>query len=339
MGANRDPGVVVRLLAPALRYLDRLGHDVPEVLTEVGLAPDLLTQPDGLVAADRFADLLESAVELTGDADFGLHAGEHFRPGDYGLLEVMIGQAKGDEMRQLVNRFHPLLGGSDREPLAMRDGVIVFTATDPDKPQTRTMTEYSLVCGLALARLLLRRHGIASWASFTHPQPADVSEHQRVLSCELRFDQAENAVAFPPWTPPDVSDAIDHSLASWMVAEATTRMQQLGADATTADRVRTVLLAASGEGFSAPSVAYQLAVSERTLRRQLEAEDTTFVLVRDEVRQAEAERLLASSEDQSVVAIAVHLGFGDASGFHRAFKRWTGSTPAAYRQQHREVGR
>ncbi len=332
MSAGPQDQLAARLLAPALRYLDRLGHESRSVLASVGLDADIMTDPDRLIPDSMIAEVLERGVELTDDTDFGLRAGEHFRPGDYGLLELIVGQA-GDAQMMIaqVNHYHPLLGGPERPPLEERGDLVVFIVTDPGRVRDRTSAEYSLVSALGLARLMLRRYNVVSWASFVHPRPDDVREHQRIFASELRFGAEENALAFPAGVAPEFSTAIDHSVATWLAEEAESRLERFAGGNTTTDRVRTVLHAAPGGGYSVAAVAYQLAVSERTLRRQLEAEGTSFVAVRDEVRRVEAMRLL-SGTDQSVLAIALQLGFSDASGLHRQFKLWTGTTPGAYRE-------
>jgi AraC-like DNA-binding protein len=77
------------------------------------------------------------------------------------------------------------------------------------------------------------------------------------------------------------------------------------------------------------SVARQLVMSPRTLRRRLEAEGTSYRALVDEVRQALAEEMLATGA-LTVEDVAIRLGYAEASSFIYAFKRWKGTTPAAY---------
>ena len=68
----------------------------------------------------------------------------------------------------------------------------------------------------------------------------------------------------------------------------------------------------------------------RTLGRQLSEEGTTFLKIKDELRQKIALRMLRESS-QSIEAISEEVGFTSLTAFYRAFKSWTGSTPRAYR--------
>jgi AraC-like DNA-binding protein len=72
-------------------------------------------------------------------------------------------------------------------------------------------------------------------------------------------------------------------------------------------------------------------VSERTLRRRLQAQDTRFRALRDSTRDERARDLLAQTS-MTVAEVAAAVGYADARAFRRAFKRWTGVLPAAYRQ-------
>lgn len=83
------------------------------------------------------------------------------------------------------------------------------------------------------------------------------------------------------------------------------------------------------------TVARELAVSPRTLRRKLAEEGTHFQALVDMFRQSQARQLLLTS-NESVEQLAVRLGYGDASSFVHAFKRWTGKTPGQFRRGEQE---
>lgn len=77
-------------------------------------------------------------------------------------------------------------------------------------------------------------------------------------------------------------------------------------------------------------LAQQVNVSDRTLRRRLEARDTNYRALRDEARLERARDLLAHTT-QTIAEVALALGYADARSFRRAFKRWTGQLPTAMR--------
>jgi AraC-like DNA-binding protein len=101
-----------------------------------------------------------------------------------------------------------------------------------------------------------------------------------------------------------------------------------------ASRVRRYLLSVQPSRIPAiAAVARELGMSERSLRRHLATEGTSY---RDVVRstlETSAGRLLRDPA-RTIKQTAVALGFADAAAFSNAFKRWTGMTPGEYRRAH-----
>jgi AraC-like DNA-binding protein len=81
-------------------------------------------------------------------------------------------------------------------------------------------------------------------------------------------------------------------------------------------------------------IAAKLRMSERTLQRRLQGEGTTFAEVLSDLRRDRALHYLRDRR-LTICEVAFLLGFLDTTAFHRAFKRWTGRTPAEYRRSAR----
>lgn len=95
-------------------------------------------------------------------------------------------------------------------------------------------------------------------------------------------------------------------------------------------KVRDKLLSTAGHIPVMTSVAAELYMTPRTLRRRLEEEGTTFIQLREEVRQALAEQYL-TLQHQSIEQISDWLGYAEPTSFINAYKRWKGQTPHALR--------
>jgi len=78
------------------------------------------------------------------------------------------------------------------------------------------------------------------------------------------------------------------------------------------------------------AVAAQWGISPATLRRHLAGEGTSWQRVVDELRRDMAIALLGERR-RSIEQVAASLGYGDARSLHRAFRKWTGVPPGAYR--------
>ena len=109
------------------------------------------------------------------------------------------------------------------------------------------------------------------------------------------------------------------------------RLSELDATASTADRVRAVLLELlPGNAATIEKAAERLGLSKRTLQRRLEEEGENFRTLVNRVRESLARHYLANTT-MSGAEIAFLLGFEDPNSFYRAFQLWTGQTPDSAR--------
>jgi AraC-like DNA-binding protein len=99
-----------------------------------------------------------------------------------------------------------------------------------------------------------------------------------------------------------------------------------------AGRLRTVLITNGCRVLGLPAAAKRLGMTERSLRRRLADEGTSFRAVHDDVQTQAAIQYLRDTE-LSVEAIAEALGFSDGASYRRAFRRWTGRSPGQYRRK------
>ncbi len=97
-------------------------------------------------------------------------------------------------------------------------------------------------------------------------------------------------------------------------------------------RVRQVLRTRAERLRSADDLARHLHVSVRTLHRQIREEGSSLQALKDEARRELAMELLCRS-DRSVKQVAWTVGFRSEKSFARAFRQWTGKSPADYRRQ------
>ena len=102
-------------------------------------------------------------------------------------------------------------------------------------------------------------------------------------------------------------------------------------------RVRTLLTADPAAGHSAEALALRLHLSPRTLHRQLKDEGASLQGLKDEVRRERAMDLLHRTE-RPIKQVAYEAGFGNDKSFIRAFRHWTGLSPAEFRRQSRAPG-
>jgi AraC-like DNA-binding protein len=81
---------------------------------------------------------------------------------------------------------------------------------------------------------------------------------------------------------------------------------------------------------SLTAIAKQLGYAPRTLQRKLQEAGTSYHTLLDEMRQELSFYYLRDAQI-AVSEVAFLLGFSETSAFHRAFKRWTGTSPGEFR--------
>ena len=219
-------------------------------------------------------------------------------------------------------------------------------ATHSDDPPTLTFAHRDGPVALSppaqeytFAALVLRCRicAGASWApdavELSFAAPADVSEHRRIFACEVRFSCPAPRILLSPsaWSAP-VRGA-DPALLAVLEDHA----RRLVAELPPSDDLVSRVCAAIADELTAGEptagrIARRLAMSERTLQRRLSAQDTSFAQLLDDTRAGVA-RAHLGDPGVSLAEIAWLVGFSDQSAFTRAFRRWTGKTPGAWRAE------
>lgn len=166
--------------------------------------------------------------------------------------------------------------------------------------------------------------------TLVHDAPVDLGAHRAWLGLTPEFAARENAVIFSAadWASP--SQHANPDLHRLHLDFLTTLRDRLGDEALVAE-LKTLLVERLGSAsLDLHEVAPTLAMSPRTLQRRLTERGRSYSELVDEVRRERVEELLSVS-DASLEAIALHAGFTSSRALSRAFKRWTGSTPGAWR--------
>lgn len=306
------------------------------LLAAAGLEPQQLIDADGRIPAEIALRAWQAAAELSGDPAFGLSVVEHLRPDFLGGLGYAIhGSATlGDGLRRLARFFRVVNQHASLE--VIEDGARARLRMSVEHDVHPDELRHPIECLMSALLLVARRTTGAPIGplavAFRHAAPPDTAAHLRVFGVLPAFGQPASELALPREALALPHLAPDPALTA--VAERHLRRMQseLPAGATLAGRERRVRLEALRHAEpTLPPVPARLRTSERTLQRGLGREGTSLQALLDEVRHALSLRHLAEAKE-SIAEISFLLGFADVRAFHRAFKRWTGSTPAAYRQ-------
>jgi AraC-like DNA-binding protein len=168
--------------------------------------------------------------------------------------------------------------------------------------------------------------------NFDYPMPDYAAEYRRVFGGTERFAQPTAGIVFDRKLLEAKQLSQDAEFHKALCAQAEKRVSRLTRTATYSERVREYLLGcAPADRRNMAVVARGLGMSARSLRRRLHEEGSSYSDVAESALATLAKRLI-TDEDRSIEATAYEMGYSDPTAFHRAFKRWTGSTPTAFRQ-------
>ncbi len=169
--------------------------------------------------------------------------------------------------------------------------------------------------------------------SFLHQPIADTAPYEAFFRCPIQFggDAAWLAVSREDWNAP--IHERDEMLYGVLSDHASMLLEARPDPDDIVSKVKAQITRDLNEGEpDRATIAENLMMSERTLQRRLSERGLTFHDVVDQVRERLARKNVAG-EDLTLTEVAFLLGYSESSAFIRAFKRWTGETPRAYRKR------
>ena len=286
------------------------------------------------VAGDDYYALIERVIR-DGDPTFALRYGDSVEPSTFGAAGHAMATAHtvGEGIRRLV-RY--ILVISDTLEYDLRDSGGGAALHLLGRTSARRGIQVSNECAFAAVTSLFRQIATGrfrpSLVTFTHPAPASTAEHERWFGCPVRFASTANALHVTQRSLALRTRLGDAGLSAYLLAQLDDMHERRRARSVT-EQVRAAVADTLCDGVPTKAdVASRLGVSERTLHRRLADDGATYQAVVDAVR-LDIARSLLSDSDRPLGEVAFFTGFAGQSAFTRAFKRWTGDTPLAYRQQ------
>lgn len=330
------PNVFVRgVLSGAVQS----GVDPVQLLSAAGISAEVLQNPLARVDATRYARLVRQVWLDLEDEFMGL-ASVRSKPGTFAIMSLLAIRSRtiGGVMRRaeqfyglfdnpVVMHIEPELTGSD-EGLA----ALTLQTALPLKDPQHFFQESLLVIWHRFNSWLIGQQLLLDRVEFDYAAPEHAKEYKQIFNCPLHFDCAATRIVFQQrfLSFPVIRD--DAELREFLITSPADLLARPADNQSYLARIRSVIgrdLSASLPDFE--FVAEQLHLSPQTLRRRLREENTSYQEIKDDLRRDVAIYHL-SRPDFPINEIAYQVGFTEASTFHRAFKKWTGLTPGAYRE-------
>jgi AraC-like DNA-binding protein len=339
------PNATVSLtaLTPFVRLLEESGQDAVERASERavdafarwGLSfAQLQADPGVRLPHGLVIELHGAFMDVLGDPSASLRAGTKLQPGDYELLEYLCGSCNTlGESIACLGRYYPLLIAAELELWIEGERAEARFRIAPGLAAPDSIHEFGLASNLTMSALHVQLDGAQPplEACFAHRAPAHAALFPQLFGCPVRFECEHNALVFPVGMltqPMRTADPVLHAVLTRLAD------QELGALSDQSAFPALVRAAIEDElerGAALEAVAERLHVSPGALRSRLRQHGTTYSTLLDRLRRERARRALRQSQ-LSIAEVASSLGFAHPPAFHRAFRRWFGVTPSAFRE-------
>lgn len=294
-----------------------------------------LDAPEARLPRPQVYRCCELAMDLTGDPAFGLHWAERLTERMFAPISHLIAHcASLRQGLELLAQFFRLLSDQAAYRVIEHGELVTVECLRFEAESARAQRFNAEMMILGFWRLVhsFNVHARPERVSFAYPAPDHHSEYTRLFDGMERFDQPITGLVFDRALLNAPAPQKDDDVREALTELAARRLQRVTHRTPYAQRVRDFLVR---EGFphrtDMQSVARALDLSVRSLRRRLEAEGRPYNDILNEALAMVAKHRLHDPR-RTIQEIAYEMGFSDPSTFHRAFKRWTGTTPSAYRE-------
>ena len=321
-------------LGPIARIVEEGGGSISRVFQDVDLPFALLENPDVPVPLKEQFRVLQRAAREVGDAHFGAQLGRHVRIKNLSAFGLW------------VSRAHDLYDAIDRS----RRGLNIFlqTATVLELRETDTGARWSIefldpasegryqneLLGLGYLIDVVRCFAGRAWRPrlirTTTSDRAATGYLEQLYGANVSTGQRVSAIDFDRellWAPNMLHGTnalpLPQELGSEPVVPASSDDPEAVAAVT--------MLALLERQPRAAWVADKLGMTKRSMQRRLCEEGVTFSQLVDDVLKTRAQELVSEST-KPITEIGLELGYADTAHFSRAFKRWTGMSPRAFRK-------
>ena len=327
----RHATVKVRNAAALVDTLEELGADPAAILRRAGIEPGLFANPDNDLPYSTLGRLVGECVRETGCEAFGLRVGARTEPTAMGLTGLVSLHAS--TVREALMTLAAGLKTSDTGGAAILsesqgDASFGYVVTAPDVECADQIVDAAMAIVVNTMRSLCGPTWRPVRVRLTRDPPGDGRPFSNFFAAPVEYGAPAAAAIFEAATlDAPVRNRNPHyaEILAPLHDEAIANAQDDFVSA-----VRSVIRSRIGAGaLSRDSVCRVLGLNARSFARRLEAQGVTYSGLADQAKYEAAQSLLM--KDRRIAEIASVLGFAEQSAFTRAFKAWSGTTPARWR--------
>jgi AraC-like DNA-binding protein len=327
--------------AETIRGAQRVGIDPDVLLSSVGLTRAQVFDPQWRGDVSKLAQLVQMVWFALDDEFMGL-VGKKAKPGAFAMMtHVALQSSSLESAIRKGTLFYSLFTDGIRMSLDPDGEDMKFTVEfrHPEFDPEHYFLEFWLTIWYRLTGWLGGSLPPLKKATFAYPRPIKYfEEFKHMFRCSYEFDAANTALYFEREYLSQPIVRTREELKQFLSMAPLGFMMVPGDENSLSRRIRTMLHAQSGVPYELPSianVAEQMQMTEQTLRRRLKRESTSYRMIKEVIRRDFAVQKLMEST-VPIQEIAFQLGYSEPRAFTRAFREWTGFSPAQYRDRLQE---
>jgi AraC-like DNA-binding protein len=328
-------------IAALVKLLSEDGVPAEATLRGTSLDHEALGNVSALTSIEQYLLVCRNAIQLSRDRSLAFRLGQRLHLADYGMYGLLMLSCESvHEYFGLTTKYQllatPALAiGADTSGSQAVWSIAGESARDlPDDLRAFLIEQQ-------FAQLATHLHDVVgascrpAMAFFAYPAPTQRAFYSQYLRCPCVFDWHCNELRYPKETLAQRPYLANPLAAASLRATCDGLLADLEASLGFAGKVYRTLRHMRDPGTSMKAVASVLKMTDRTLRRRLADEGTSFSTIAHNVKYGVATQHLKESRS-SIEQIAAIAGFSDPANFRRAFIRWTSMSPAEFRRmQHR----
>lgn len=324
--------VAAGLFYPLIETVKHWGVTPEQLLGPFGLCVSDVSEPHARLPYSLHLAILERARMLAEEPAIGIFWGLQIRASVFGYLGFATTSAATlRDAIDLAVEFAPLASTADGMRLRVEGSqASIFLDENAGTGSVRDVITLARLVSLWRIGETITGREIQASAEVAFPEPGYFARFSH-LAPAVRFDRPATRALLS-------AEALDYRLvnadpmALRLAANQCAReLLSLSGGGRFVRGVRDLLWTTDGGLRSPAEVATAMHMSPRTLRRKLESQGQSLTAMLDGERRERALSLLASPQ-LSLVQISEQLGYRNVQSFERAFRRWTGTTPAAHRR-------
>jgi AraC-like DNA-binding protein len=332
-----QPHVSVRVLYPFAGALRDEGIDLDSVLAAAQIRRATYFDQDSRIPFTSARRFYFAAAAASPGTALGLAAARHFALAKFQVLEYLAASSAHLEaaLDTLVKNERVLSDANAIHVEPRSEGVLLRV-----EPLTAgwhpCWVEFAVGAICLAGRRIPRAAAGATWRSvpwFAYPPPACAAEYEVFFQTRVRFDAPASGLLIPSAALRERLESEDIRLHEVLDVHSKDLAIRGTSKPSLVEQAQALLRKSLPDGDPGMgAIATSLHMSASTLRRRLREEGATHRWLLQEVRRDLAFAYL-QRQNISIDEVAYLVGYDDPTAFHKAFKKWTGNTPAEHRSR------